>query len=243
MGESTAFIFLDIGIRDSIDSFPESQQIRFDLEYKCPRTDGLPTDGEFEDVNAIEDRIEEFSDIHSGIYVGRVTTAGRRYFYTFNSATSEVVNDFVHSILQSTEYRIEYRLLDDPDKKGYWSDLYPTELDWRVIWDSRVIEALRESGDNNEIVRRIDHWAFFGAKKDAQLFLDWCKGEGFALQDMRRTKPLIGDWVVQVHRNDAPNSKTINSVTIGLLKKAKELNGKYDGWETSVEKGSDSDES
>jgi len=236
MGEKPAFIFLDLGIRESIDSFPERQQIRFDLEYKYPREDGLPSDEEFDAVKEIEDRIEEFSDSTNGIYVGRVTTAGHRYFYTYGSASSTAIDDFVRSIFDSSGYQLDYRLLDDPDKNGYWTDLYPTDLDWRMIWDSRVVEALRESGDNSEISRRIDHWAFFGSKKDAKRFIEWAQSDGFSLQDMRRTKPVIGDWMVQIHRPDTPELYSINAVTIVLLKKAKEMNGKYDGWETSVEK-------
>ena len=42
--------------------------------------------------------------------------------------------------------------------------------------------------------------------------------------------------MVQIYRSDKPDLHSINPVTIGLLQKAKELNGNYDGWETSVEK-------
>ena len=42
--------------------------------------------------------------------------------------------------------------------------------------------------------------------------------------------------MVQIYRSDKPDLYSINPVTIGLLQKAKELDGNYDGWETTVEK-------
>ena len=108
-----------------------------------------------------------------------------------------------------------------------------------MIQDSKVVEALRKSGDDAEIVRRIDHWSFFGAKSDAKKFIAWLEGEEFSLQDLRRTKPLTGEWMVQFFRNDSPELYTINRITFQLRHKSSELNGKYDGWETSVEKGDD----
>jgi len=108
-----------------------------------------------------------------------------------------------------------------------------------MIQDSKTVEALREAGDVAKIVRRIDHWSFFKAKSDAKKFIAWLEDEKFSLQDLRRTKPLAGDWMVQFYRPDSPELYTINHITFQLRHKASELNGKYDGWETSVEKGGD----
>lgn len=239
MGENVAFIFYDHGIRKTIDSFNQSQQIRFDLTYNSPNDKGLPTDEEFDAVKGIEDKIEEFASEHGGIYVGRVTTAGHRYFYSFIGAPTEKIDKFVSEIERSTGYLLEPRILEDPKKKGYWSDLYPTADDWQMIQDSKTVEVLRDAGDVADIVRRIDHWSFFKAKSDAKKFIAWMEGEDFVLQDLKRTKPLIGKWVVQYYRSDSPELYTINHITFQLRHKSSELNGEYDGWETSVEKGED----
>ncbi|MEL7296260.1 MAG: DUF695 domain-containing protein [Pseudomonadota bacterium] len=237
MGENVAFIFYDHGIRETIDSFNHNQQVRFDLTYKSPNDKGLPTDEEFDAVKGIEDNIEEFAAEHGGIYVGRVTTAGHRYFYSFLGAPTEKIQDFVSDVEEATGYGLKTRVVDDPEKKGYWDDLYPTADDWQMIQDSKTVDALRDAGDVGHIARRIDHWSFFKNKSDAKKFIEWMEGEGFALQEMRRTKPLIGKWVVKYYRTDSPELYTINHITFQLRHKSSELGGKYDGWETSVEKG------
>ena len=237
MGEDVAFVFYDHGIRETINSFKQDQQVRFDLTYKSPNDKGLPTDDEFDVVKGVEDKIEEFATEHSGIYVGRVTTAGHRYFYSFIGASAEQIDKFVLEIGESTGYSLEPRVLEDPEKKGYWSDLYPTADDWQMIQDSKTVKALREAGDIADIVRRIDHWSFFKAKSDAKKFIVWLEGEKFALQELRRTKSLIGEWMVQFYRSDSPELYAINHITFQLRHKASELKGKYDGWETSVERG------
>lgn len=237
MGDNIAFIFFDHGIRETIDSFKQDQQVRFDLTYKAPSDKGLPTDEEFDAVSGVEDRITEFASRQNGIYVGRVTTAGHRYFYCFVGVSPEQIETFVDEVSQSTGYTLDTQLLNDPEKKGYWKDLYPTADDWQMILDSRVVEALQESGDINEIERRIDHWAFFKSKSDARTFVSWLEELGFSLESMKRTKLLMGEWNVRFFRSDSPELYTINGITYKLRRKAAETGGRYDGWETSVEKG------
>lgn len=239
MGKNVAFIFYDHGIRETIDSFKHDQQVRFDLTYKSPNDKGLPTDEEFDAVKSVEVKIEEFAAEHSGIYVGRVTTAGHRYFYSFIGASAEQIDKFVEEVRKSSGYSLEPRVLEDPEKRGYWTDLYPTDDDWQMIQDSKTVEALREAGDIADIVSRIDHWSFFNAKSEAKKFIAWLEGEKFSLQDLRRSKPVTGDWVVQFYRTGSPELYAINHITFQLRHKASELNGRYDHWETSVEKGND----
>lgn len=236
MGEHIAFIFYDHGIRETIDSFEENQQVRFDLTYRSPSDNGLPTDEEFEAVKDVEDRIEAFAASNGGIYVGRVTTAGHRYFYSFVGVAAEQVDGFVDDVNAATGYALEIRIADDPEKKGYWSDLYPTADDWQMINDSKVVEALKKSGDLAQIKRRIDHWAYFKSKSNAEAFIDWVVEQGFSLESMDQTRSSSGDWMVQFHRLDSPELYTINGITYSLRHKAIELEGEYDGWETSVVK-------
>ncbi|MDX1561902.1 MAG: DUF695 domain-containing protein, partial [Gammaproteobacteria bacterium] len=194
-------------------------------------------DEEFEAVKQVEDRIGEFVDAMGGAYVGRVTVAGHRYFYCYGSASPDEIERFVTGIEESTGYRLQVRTQDDPEKAGYWKDLYPTADDWQMIQDTKVVEALKKHGDVCEIARRIDHWAYFAAKSDSKAFATWLASEGFSIHEIKRTKLLTGDWKVQFFRVDSPELYTINGITYQLRHKIAEFNGEYDGWETSVKKG------
>lgn len=236
MGEKTAFIFYDHGIRETIDSFPKNQLVRFDLAYKSPNEHGFPTDDEFEIAKALEDRIESFMISNDGAYVGRVTTAGHRYFYCFTDITEELIRPFCDELNVETGYYLDHRVKNDPEKSGYWKDLFPTEDDWQMILDSRTVEALKHSGDTCELERRIEHWAYFKSKADAKTYVAWLESQGFSLESVKRSKPFFGDWRVRFYRLDTPELYAINKVTYKLRHKAIATNGKYDGWETSVEK-------
>ena len=236
MGENVAIVFYDHGVRETIDAFAEDRQIRFDLTYKSPSDNGLPTDAEFDLANEIEERIEEFATSNDGIYVGRVTTAGHRYFYSFVGVAAEQVDSFVDDVRASTGYALTFRITEDPEKKGYWNDLYPTADDWQMIQDAKVVDALKKSGDIAHIKRRIDHWVYFKSKSNAEAFVLWLEEHGFSLEGLTRTKDSRGDWQVRFHRLDSPELYTINGITYNLRHKAIELDGAYDGWETSVAK-------
>ena len=233
MGEHLAFIFLDVGIDESISAFPDTH-VRLRLDYKQPSENGLPTDNEFEVVSAIEERIDSFAAGTTEGYVGRVTTNGSRYFYAYSQRTPEQVEAFVEEIQSTYDYRLSYFVDDDADKQSYWDDLYPTGLDWRQIWDSRVIDTLRESGDSCEKPRPIDHWALFGRETDAQGFRRWAEAEGFTVVKVFENKSSERGWNVHLQRADTPNLQMIYPITCMLVKGAKDYGGEYDGWEAPV---------
>ena len=237
MGDDVAFIFYDHGIRDSIDAFPSSTRIRIELSYKAPAANGLPTEQEFDAAKAIEDEITAYIERNSGAYVGRITVAGRRYYYCYVGLPAGHIEGFLEGLRQRYGYDLSVTVEEDPKKAGYWNDLYPTEDDWQMIQDSKVVEAVRGHGDPIEVPRRLDHWAYFASEADAARFAARVKSDGF---ESERTDPpdsYSTEHSVQFFRTDLPELHGINRITFQLRAVAKECNGKYDGWETSVEKG------
>ena len=235
MGDHRAFIFYDHGIRESIDSIEISTAVRFRLTYKAPRDNGLPTDEEFDAVADIEDRLTDFIESNQGIYVGRVTVDGHRYFHTFCAAPKDRIDTFLSELRSATGYAIEVLFKDDPEKESYWKELYPTEDDWQMILDRRVVDQLRKSGDDGSIARCIDHWAYFATEAGARDYADWASENRFSIKKLAATD-YKGDrkWCVQFNRDDAADLYSINHVTYQLRHKAKELSGEYDGWESPV---------
>ena len=235
MGERRAFIFYDHGIRESIDSIDITTAVRFRLTYKAPRDDGLPTDEEFEAVADIEDRLTEFIESNQGVYVGRVTVDGCRFFHTYCIAPEARIEAFLSELRAATGYRIEWQCRDDPAKETYWKELYPTEDDWQVILDRRVVDQLNKSGDTGSVVRCIDHWAYFATEDGARDYAAWAGESGFSINKLA-AGGYKGDskWCVQFNRDDAADLYSINHVTYQLRHKAKELGGEYDGWESPV---------
>ena len=237
MGDWRAFIFYDHGIRDSISGLAADQSVRFVLKYKSPRDDGLPTDSEFEAVREIEDRLSEFVSSNSGFYVGRITTKGRRYFYAYFETVPMGTQEFANDFSRSSGYELQVQSREDPEKEAYWQELYPTEDDWQMIQDMKVVQALSKSGDDSSISRRIDHWVFFKSESNARKYANWLEGEGFLIENLARIdEPGPEQWKLQFYRSDNPDLYGINRITFVLRKKSQDMDGTYDGWETSVQR-------
>ena len=60
------------------------------------------------------------------------------------------------------------------------------------------------------------------------------KIQGFKIESESKTKDKNYPYQLQISRIDFVDMESINNITIKLRKKANELNGEYDGWETFV---------
>lgn len=239
MGEDRAYIFIDLGIADSIDKAP-TLNVRIVLTYKAPRPDGLPTNEEFNPVSAIEDHIKDFSDLAEDWYVGRVTVSGRRYFYVYTNRDQQSWQEFVATLSAETGYEIKTDFREDANHSAYFDDLYPTPDDWQVIKDQQVIEELNRHGDDGTAVRKVDHWIYFDDKEKLRNFLKWANSDRFTYEPENSHKTDDGRFCVRLFHEGTIRLADITSHTIALRRKAEELGGKYDGWETPVMTSDDS---
>jgi hypothetical protein len=235
MGDSVAFVLYDHGIRGEIDSFPINNLIKFKLQFKTPNENGLPTGEENEVSDHIDDDIGSFVEEHGGIFVGRITVDGARYFYCYVQAPKEIIDGFLEGVQQKHGYRIVVHEMADPSKDGYWKDLFPTEDDWQMIQDLRVVRVLEEHGDTLEVPRKIDHWIYFESMDELKRFLEWVKSEEFVAEEITEPNLDQNSFGLHIYRTDVPELFKINRVTQMLRHKAKQYGGDYDGWETSIE--------
>src|ERR1044072_3487766 len=83
MGEHSASIFFDHGIRESINTTAPKQLLKVRLAFKQPRPDGLPTNEEFQALTTLEIGLQALVQQQESIYVGRVTVDGHRHFYIY----------------------------------------------------------------------------------------------------------------------------------------------------------------
>jgi len=231
MGESPAVIAYDHGIRETIDSHPETQNVRFELHYRAPGENGLPTGAELELGRRIEGAIGAFLSERSGILVGKITVGGIRYFQTYVGADEPTLAAFTSAVGKEHSCHLSFSVADDPEREAYWQDLFPTADDWQLIQDSKVVEALRSRGDPLRVPRRIDHWAFFPSARNRDAFSVWLRSEGFIVESAPGPGSDGETHAVHFHRVDQPELSEINHLTFRLRHEAEEAGGRYDGWE------------
>lgn len=235
MGDHTAFIFVDVGIHDIIHEAPTTA-CKVRLKYRHTHPNGLPTNDDFEPVKQIEDRLEAFASAAKDWYVGRVTVDGHRQFHCFTSRDEAVWRDEVRKLADEYGFEMTVWCEEDAEHNAYLRDLYPTQDDWRVITDMRVIDGAKESGDDNSKPRQIDHWIYFENEAAAQPFIEWTKQEeGFTFQpEYSEADQEGGRYCVRVCHQGTLMLNDLTHHTLALMRKATELGGKYDGWETPI---------
>src|SRR4051812_25764223 len=234
MGDATAFIFYDHGIREGLDALPPLLT-KLRLTFKAPNARGLPTDAEFEQLSLVDRTIDAFMAAHGGAHVGRVSVQGARYFHCYVQLGQSELADFLNALAETTGYRLDVVQTPDPERKGYWEDLFPSARDWQVIKDLRVIESLEQHGDNPQTARRVDHWAHFPNQTAAEVFSRWAQSEGYTAQALVAPEGT-NQYGVHLFHTARPILTEISHHTIALMEAAAERGGDYDGWETSVER-------
>lgn len=233
MGNDQAFIFADVGVLESITNAPGSLA-KLRLTYKNPRPDGLPTGEEYEPVKKIEDSLGDFAEQNGDWYVGRVSVGGYRIFYTYTDHDEDDWQEFTDTLSETSEYEIRLSFKEDKEHSEYHKDLYPTDADWQVIQDLKVIDSLKEHGDDGTETRKIDHWIYFPNKQSSTDFIAWAENHGFTEDSEHSNKTDDGEYCVRLYHTGTVNLSDITNHTIKLQAKAKELGGNYDGWETPV---------
>lgn len=235
LGEHKAFIFYNHGIREQINELDLPVCAEFCIDFKEPRGDGLPDDGETDDLTALEDRLAAELLQIGGVYVGRISVGGIRHFYAYVDATSAQIDALAAKLTVTTPYSVKGSASSDPDKSTYWHTLYPTKADWQMIQDLKVIEKLEQDGNPLDTARRIDHLAYFDDMRGADQFKAWLEAEGFDVDWMSRPddkEDLLGISFSHVCR---PMLGDVTQHTYKVCTKTEELGGRYSGWGARTE--------
>ena len=134
-------------------------------------------------------------------------------------------------------YEVSQEVKLDPKKNIYWEDLYPSPEEQQTMSDLDLLNVLESHGNDNNAVRKIDHWALFESKASAKNFAKWLGSIEIkdARLEKRKGKTMFtSEWAVRYSHMGTTNFEDINNYTIGFHRKAIEHGGVYDGWETMV---------
>jgi uncharacterized protein (TIGR01619 family) len=239
VNDTVASIFVDLGVKKIAPDKQRPKLIWVWVFIKSANENGFPKDEEFETLNKIEDQLTiEFSKSLKAVNVGRVTTAGRREFYFYSPSEKDFDKIVQRTMSNFRIYKYENGTKTDPSWTEYFDFLYPRPQQYQSIQNMKVIENLKKAGDKLEKPRNVSHWAYFKDSVSRKRFIDEVKTKGFRPNPEYLTFKSGEEFPygIMVERTDKVDFNSIDSVILDLWNKAKELNGDYDGWETSVEK-------
>ncbi|MFM0158627.1 DUF695 domain-containing protein [Paraburkholderia sediminicola] len=233
IGRNRASISFNKSYANIANQDPRATLYRFRIKFEHPTAEGFPSSEEFPEINDAEDLITNAVVALGGVEVGRVTANGHRDFFFYGAFKDESAKEIAASVETKTTYQPEVTLQTDPEKAGYWKFLYPTEDDWQVISDMRVLDALQKQGDNPARTRHVSHWASFASRRVAQRFSDWARANLYSNVSMVSTEDGTR-LVVHFAHEGTMELADITHHTITINREVKALGGHYDGWETIV---------
>ena len=152
-------------------------------------------------------------------------------------ANSEALVEQMTAIASERGYTADVRFQHDPGRRIYWVGLYPTEEDRRVMNDMKVISSLKDHGDDCLTERKADHWTYFDSKSPAAEFASWLESKGYSgicVEEQVDSDSLKTEWLVRSVSVGSMRLDDISQHTLNHFRKAAELGGRYDGWETEI---------
>jgi len=239
VNDVVASLFVDLGIRDSVPDPARPWLLWAWVYFRQPRDDGLSSTEEAPTLNEIEDVLtNEVKDAAAAELVGRITTAGRREFYFYGPHQDHFEHAVARALERFAPYGFDAGTNEDPDWSQYLNVLYPSPEELQRIKNRRVVEELEKHGDSLNKPRLVSHWAYFPSPQDRNRFIARAVGAGFQVTDQsdHSDEETAYPYGVTLNRVDRVDWASINEATLVLFRLAQELNGDYDGWETSVEK-------
>lgn len=209
------------------------------IKMPNPKENGLSSNEDADELWEIEDAIIKAFDSNKLNYTfaGRLTSNGFRDLYFFGENTILMEKEVSSTMTAFPKYEFDFGHKPDKEWSGYFDFLYPLPRQMQVIQNRRVLEQLEKGGDDLTKAREVFHWIYFKTQNELDQFESFTTSLGFETKNKGKTEqPNEYKFVISISRVDKVGYDEIDEYTLELWEKAQELNGDYDGWETSIEK-------
>lgn len=204
---------------------------RYTVAWKLrdPGGHGIGTADEADEVNAREEAVIARATELGLVYVGRLRHRGiwEAVFYGAEghiAALRAVAGDAARiKCDDDREWRYYTELLLPDAERRQWMD------------DRRLVQILREQGDNLATPRHVDHYAAFASEQHRDAFVATATRDGFALVEASHDASAELPYVAHMGRTDAIELDHIHDVVMILVDATTQHGGRYSGWKTSIE--------
>lgn len=199
---------------------------------------GFPEKEEFNKLYEVSDEVETIiSKLTKMELAGTFTYQCERLNYYYINDTTQIRSKLTALYKNKfSNYKHYINIKPDKNWEAYLNFLYPNEEIQESMSNQKVIEQLQKGGDNSTKSRQVDHWLYFSNEKNRNLFEKLITQNGFKIETKEKIDDPSKPFKLHISRNDKTDPESISKITLELRKKAKELEGDYDGWETYIVK-------
>lgn len=235
--EEPAAILVDLGIVDSVPDEDRPMLLWMWLQMRSPDDNGFASEDEEATLVEIEDTFIDAVELTTGaVFVGRVTTCGRREFYFYAKSADGFEDTIAEAMEPFDSYEFETGVQEDDEWRQYQEVLLPGPEDSQQIFNRQVIENLMESGDSLTTPRPVDFYASFPTKANRAAFVEAAINAGFELvsEKFNKEPDCENPFNVGLQRVTPVEFDVIDELTFQLFDLAQENDGEYDGWGSPV---------
>ncbi|MFN8287338.1 MAG: DUF695 domain-containing protein [Chitinophagales bacterium] len=209
----------------------------FTIQAKDCDEKGFPQKREFDNLYAIADTVEAIvKAAPRGFLVGTYTNDCYYQCYYYMADTTLLRPALKVAVEKNfPAYKTFIRIEADVTHHAYHSFLYPSEEMQEYMADQKVILQLRQQGDNLRDPHKLEHFLYFRDKQGREKFMNYAKAEGFTIErQMSYDRKWELPFELRIYKTQMVDIESVNKTTKALRKKAEELGGRYDGWQTAV---------
>jgi hypothetical protein len=173
----------------------------------------------------------------AALYVGRTVAQGyTELFFYVPPGKRAAADDPPAAVGDVAPYRLEWLTEDDPRWEKYL-ELYPNAYALQIIMNRRLVQHLREAGDQLDVPRVIDHAVDFPNGRKARAAVQALRKRGFRVDPLTPPKRPGAVWRVDFHREDRCDGDRPDQFVFEILQIVLPEGGDYDGWGAPVQKG------
>jgi len=185
-------------------------------------------------------RYEEFLDIKESLilafaYDEKALYAGSRFIEGWNELyfyanDSKELNSMVNAIFKGSDLVYESNVVKDAKWDFYFSELYPSELEYHHIVSAKIISQLMDEGDDLESSREVEHYVSFQTPTQKDRFVKKLNIDGFIYKDDVATDDF--EHGVALVKNQSVTEDEMKKTINELFLQIKKEHGFYEGWST-----------
>lgn len=231
-----ALILYNAGIGSVLGQLPEKDCIVFSFHLKEPGPDGLPQSEEGKVIFDMDDAFGALIASSGAHDLGRLSVAGKRDLYIAAGENAELLGRALVDEAGKFGYSADFQVGRGALSEIYFQVLSPTREEQLLLGDQNVLRQLADAGDIATKVRQVDHWAYFPTQEAADAFAAWAVENGYSNVAVAEAAAAAADLplVVRSSHEGTMLADDISRHTLAQFRRADELGGSYDGWETMV---------
>jgi hypothetical protein len=194
-----------------------------------PESDGLRSEGEMEDLDALQEKMtERLSRTAGAICVGFYDLRGVTtfVFYTKKKLTADAATVLVGD---THPYESDVQVDDDPEWRFYIDALFPDAYALQGIWNRLIVDELEEHGDQLHEPRDVDHVATFPSNASARKAEKKLVAAHFTIDGLADADEE-GRFELAFHRAETLEEGKPDRFSAEILDIILPLDGEYDGW-------------